>query len=228
MAPAGGAGSVRLVVAPWNWGSVSHRAAGIFDLNPSRKGQPMSDRRMYLNAPFTAEALVPSSTDPRTLDMRVLRVGSYRHPRAGWELAVDQQRLVRMAETTNSMIAAGVAPDITVDHGQSARDKLGAIVGAKVDGDWLVLSHRFADDESLALARRVGNVSVEIEPDLVDGKGRHWADAIMASSLVRNPIVPGQSNERMAASYHSGDVHGTRPSPEAKKAAADLAWGHRY
>lgn len=161
--------------------------------------------RLLLSA--TAKLSGFASTDaPRRYWKEVLKVGDYIHPTQKFRLSVDRDRITRMADTFRRLHSAGVSSDITVDHSQSARDKYGRLSDAKVEGDSLYLLHEFADDEGVKLAERVGETSLEIEPEYVDSHGNKYADAIVANSIVRQPVIPGQSPFVRIAASRSGDA----------------------
>ena len=176
-----------------------------------RRSLSMHDPRYLLSTEGKLSSWQLADQQQRRYDKEALRVGTYKHPTAGWTLHVDQDRLDRMVQTFNRMKQAGVTSDVTVDHSQSARDKVGEIVGARRDGDRLILTHQFADEEGEKLARRAPEVSVEIEPELVDGQANTYRDALVASSIVRQPVVPGQSGfAKVAASRDdAGQASGT-------------------
>jgi len=161
--------------------------------------------RLYLSTdptvghrPVRAQGLV--------LDKDVLRVGTYKHPVNGWTLDVTHDYLDRLVSTFNLMRQNGVTSDITVDHSTSARDKLGSVTQARRDGDRLILRHEFADEECVKIADRNQEVSVEIEPEMDDGKGNTYRDALVASSIVRQPVVPNQGPfVRIAASLGASE-----------------------
>ena len=161
--------------------------------------------------------------DPLVFDKDAMRVGQYVHPAEKWTLAVDTARIDRIVETFKALKANGVTVDVTRDHSTSAKDKLGTVIDARREGDRLILRHRFADAEAVQEALRNQEVSVEIEPALTDGQGRRYTDALVASSIVRQPVVPGQSGfTRIAASRQSRD---DEPTAEEIKAAADGVYG---
>ncbi len=128
------------------------------------------------------------------------------------ELEVSGDRLDRWVAAFNAMRSQGIEVDLTVDHGTDARSRRGCVLSlfrASADGsrliadpagDVLAFDAELTDEETALLAWRCPHVSVEIEPDLVDGRGRHYGEAITAISIVRQPVVAGQRPfERIAA-----------------------------
>ncbi len=128
------------------------------------------------------------------------------------ELDVSGDRLNRWIAAFNTMRSQGIEVDLTVDHGTDARSRRGRILSlfrassdgsrliADPDGEVLAFDAEVADEETALLARRCPHVSVEIEPDFIDGRGRHYGEAITAISIVRQPVVAGQwPFERIAA-----------------------------
>lgn len=201
----------------------------------------MNEPRYYLSHD-KPKGFTPASKSGRVFRKDVLRVGTYKHPTNDWVLDVTPERLDRMASTFNLMLKNGVTSDVTVDHSTSARDKIGKIVAAVREGDTLYLDHEFADEDAEKIAERVGESSLEIEPVLKDGRGNTYIDAIVANSIVRQPVVPGQSPfVRIAASrtangtptdgqgdstaigipFHLSAEHATEPSKEPDMKISD-------
>lgn len=135
-----------------------------------------------------------NGTPIRRASKDILLVGRYVHPKAGWTLNVTPERLEQLAATARAMIAEGVDIEITVDHRPDADAVIGYLADVWVDGDRLMALHEIRGQTAIDLSERVQRVSVEIEPDFADGKGRQWGDAITAVSLVQQPVVPGQND----------------------------------
>lgn len=129
----------------------------------------------------------------------ILKVGSYRHPVDGWRWQVTPEKLRELADKYQSMADAGLDVEITRDHSPKADDILGYVVGMFVMNDQLFAEMEFRGEESIGLATRVRNVSIEVDPDLKDGEGKKWGEAITAVSLVKAPVYSGQG-EFIAAS----------------------------
>ncbi len=70
---------------------------------------------------------------------------------------------------------------------------LGTLTGFYVEGGKLMGVHEFADEDAVKIAQRCKNVSVEIHPNYKDGKGNEYGEMVFKSSLVQQPVVPGQS-----------------------------------
>jgi len=141
----------------------------------------------------------------------VLSIGEYEWERDGQQLRldVDHARLNRFADTHNRLRANGVSPEVfrvTKDHKQGVDAVVGYLNGdAFVLGDSLYMVHEMRGEDGIDLAQRVPQVSVEIDPDFIDGKGNHYGEAITASSVVAAPVVPGQQPFRkIAASREPG------------------------
>jgi hypothetical protein len=125
----------------------------------------------------------------------VLAPGEYRHPVTGQLLRVDEPMLHRLAETANNMIAAGEEIPTPVDHSDSARDNLGWVVDAKVEGGRLHLLHAAIGAEAAGIALR-NRASVLLDPDYADAKGRRWGPAIIHSAYTAKPVVGGMDSFR--------------------------------
>ncbi len=120
------------------------------------------------------------------------------------ELEVSAARLDGWVAAFGAMRAGGVEVDLTVDHGGGAASRRGWVTAlyrastrgdalvADPEGEVLAFEAELSDDEAVLLAQRCPHVSVEIEPDFIDGQGRRYGEAITAISIVRQPVVPGQ------------------------------------
>ena len=122
----------------------------------------------------------------------VLRVGSYTHPRDGWELVVDEAMLDGLADTFARMTRDGIEIEVTRDHESTAEAVLGYARAAYRLGDTLYMACEIRGMAGIDLVNVVKNVSVEIAEDYTDGRGRKYGLAIFRVSVVQQPIVPGQ------------------------------------
>lgn len=136
----------------------------------------------------------------------MLSVGHYIHPVWEWHLDITEDRLHRFVSTFRQMKENGVDVEVPIDHSLSAADNYGYVVDMSVEknsrGVLAIFGlHKMLEDEGISLAKRNKNVSVLIERDFVDGKGNHYGEAITHSSIVQQPVVPGQDDfEAVAAS----------------------------
>lgn len=134
-----------------------------------------------------------------------IRVGTWhaRHPATGEpvQLNVTPERLDRWVSNFARMQANGVGVDLTVDHKRGAESRRGSVVSLYRDGDKLFFDSEPADQDAEALLKRCPEVSIEVDPDVRDGAGNVYDEAITAISLCRKPVVTGQQPfERIAAS----------------------------
>jgi len=156
----------------------------------------------------------------------LIAVGDYTHPEKQWSLHVTPERLDAWVEHFNAARANGIDFEVTLDHSPSARSVIGYLTSIYRDGHRLMGVHEFIGDDAIDLAQRVKNVSVEIDPDFVDGKGVRYGESIVKSSLVQQPVVPGQlafSPLRIAASRSRVGEEDAGPgaADEAIEAQAD-------
>jgi hypothetical protein len=137
----------------------------------------------------------------------VLLTGQYIHPIQKFHLDVDQKSLARFATVGNDMMVKGIAIPINCDHSDKARDVMGYVKQFRADGARLLaLCQAIGSDAALTMARNY--VSVGIDPDFVDGKGKDWGEAIVHLALTPVPVVPDQEQFIKAASRltAAGDV----------------------
>jgi hypothetical protein len=172
-----------------------------------------------------------TQTTPRKRFIKdLIAVGDYAHPEKQWSLHVTPDRLDKWVQRFNAARANGIDFEVTLDHSPSARSVVGYLTSLFREGDRLMGVHEFIGEEAIEIAQRVKNVSVEIDPDFVDGKGNHYGEAIVKSSLVQQPVVPGQLAftplperiaERIAASRSGGDDEGSDALDEHADDVAD-------
>ncbi len=123
----------------------------------------------------------------------LIAVGEYIHPRGLFkQLSITPERLNKWCSRFNAARANGVTFEVTQDHGQKAGDVLGYLDRVYIEGNRLMGVHEFSDTAGATLAARCKNVSVEIHPNYKDGKGNEYGEMVFKSSLVQQPVVPGQ------------------------------------
>lgn len=134
----------------------------------------------------------------------LLAVGTYRPPDRAWTLAVDRDRLQKLARRFGEMKAGGVrVPVISVDargnHNWKPENARGYLVELEAQEDRLIGTLELIGDEAVRLPGR-SEVSVGIHPDFRDGLGREFGEVIDHVAICLNPVVPDQRSWRIAAS----------------------------
>ena len=167
-----------------------------------------------------SQGLGSSAGEERTVDgvrvksftRPIMRSGNYTHPVEKWKLDVTNARLDKWVAAFDRMQKMGVDVEVVVDHSFSAKDAFGYLTGMHREGDWLYGTHEMRGDEGIDLAERVQNISIWLDKDYVcaagTGDGTHVGEAIIHSSLVQGPVVPGQQDAFLPA-----------PSRESKAAS---------
>lgn len=136
----------------------------------------------------------------------LIAVGLYRHPVFEWELDVNTDRMDQWIGAFNRMQENGVDVEVVVDHRMDAEavrgylvamfrggtDDVMAVYPEADDPERLYGVHEMRGEDAIELAQTVRNVSVLIERDFKDGKGVSYGEAISHSSIVQQPVVPGQ------------------------------------
>jgi len=133
----------------------------------------------------------------------VLQPGTYM--KKGWPmaLAATPELIQQLKGTGDGMLDANVPIPINTDHSDAARDAMGNILRFKMKDSRLMALHQLVGKDAVAIAAR-NKVSPTIDPDFIDGKGRHWGEAIVSVSLTPRPVVPDQNGFVKAASLASG------------------------
>jgi hypothetical protein len=178
---------------------------------------------IYANGPDQ-----PPTPTRRLFLKDLITTGDYEHPVHHWKLATDPKRMDKWVAAFGKMQAAGVKVPIYADHEPAAENTLGYLDGvfrgsdfaaaltrypelAKLpteklptDPNTLYGIHEFADGDSQNLANRVGQVSVLIDRNMVDGSGNEYGEAIRHVAVTPEPIVNGQGDfVQLAASRNS-------------------------
>ncbi len=122
----------------------------------------------------------------------IIRTGTYTHPVHGWTLDVTPDRMDQWVAAFNRMQGNGVDVEVVKDHDLGADSVLGYVTKMFRDGDVLYAAHEMRGKNAIDLAKRVKNVSVLLEREHKDGKGVVYGEAITHSSVVQQPVVPGQ------------------------------------
>lgn len=135
----------------------------------------------------------------------MLKVGVYIHPVWKWQLDITEERLNRFVTVFKEMRANGVDVEVPIDHSDSAADNLGYVVDMFTEPDangvlTLYGIHEIRGQDAINLVARNKNVSVAIERDYIDGRGNSYGEAIIHSSVVQQPVLPGQDDFEIAAS----------------------------
>ncbi len=136
----------------------------------------------------------------------MISVGVYTHPIWEWTLDVTVERLHRWVAAFEAMQANGVDVEVPVNHSFGAEQNLGYVVEMFVapNGDGvptLYGIHEIRGEDNIKIVEANKNVSIAIEKEVKDGKGNSYGEAIVHSSVVQQPVVPGQDDfEKIAAS----------------------------
>lgn len=134
-----------------------------------------------------------------------LHIGSYEHPKHGWKLRMTRDRIGRLVQAFALMTKNGVDVEVVVDHKLDAESVRGYTKDMQVGDDGgLMVRLQMRGEGAIELAKTVKNVSVLIDRDFKDGKGRSYGEAITHVSLCQQPVVPGQAEFVPVAASASG------------------------
>lgn len=136
----------------------------------------------------------------------LISAGTYRHPSGQWTLKVTPERMDRWVAAFGRMRDGGVDVEVVVDHRMDAEAVRGYLVEMAREGDTLYGVHELVGEEAIRLASTVKNVSILIEKDFRDGQGRSYGEAITHSSIVQQPLVPGQMGFVPIAASRGGEA----------------------
>lgn len=129
----------------------------------------------------------------------ILKVGEYTHPKEGWRLSVTPEKLQQYKRAFDLMQKNGVKVEVPTDHSPDAKDNLGYVVEMSVEPDekgvpTLYGIHEIVGDEAIGICQRCTQVSATIHRDFIDGKQNRYGEAIINSSVVQQPVIPGQGD----------------------------------
>ena len=148
----------------------------------------------------TTQSRMKGGVPHQSFVKEVLRVGKYTHPTKGWTLAVDRERLHKLAATFNKMRSNGVPIPFVKDHKVDADHTMGYVNRLMVDGDRLLARYKAEGKDNIEKTQIVDHVSVGIHPNFKDGSGNSYGEAIYHIGLTPDPIVTGQTSVQIAAS----------------------------
>ena len=162
----------------------------------------LAAERERLGLSFASEAGVMEQVGKSKYIKDAIRVGNYRMPSDGREVPVDESRIDTWIDHFFSMQEHGVKVPVLGDHSEdtpserkspSERTK-GYVTDMFRKDDTLYYVQEFGNRESETLATTVDQVSINVEPDFVDGEGREYGEAITHIALTPKPVVPGQNS----------------------------------
>lgn len=185
-------------------------------------GQGVSIKILLASA---ACATVPFTHDGPVYRKDFIRTGTWVVPSPGGKVhfAVTVPRIDQWIATYKLMRERGITIPLTVDHIEvrdpqtgallskkltpaMAEAKRGEVVSLERDGNTGFFRVQPSDAEAEQLMARCQEVSLELTPNLVDGHGNHYDEAITAITLTPKPVVPGQQHfEKIAASREGSD-----------------------
>ena len=120
-----------------------------------------------------------------------ISVGEYVHPKKGFKLNITEDRLSKLSRNFQKMLSNGVAVPILKDHQEKADATLGYILDTKVEDGTLWELHQFLGEDARDIGLR-NFVSLGIDPDFTDGRGKSYGEAIVHSAITPVPVIPGQ------------------------------------
>ncbi|MCH7813904.1 MAG: hypothetical protein IID40_07775 [Planctomycetes bacterium] len=133
----------------------------------------------------------------QTFTADLLKIGTtYRHPKDGWKLKVTRELAAKIAASAERMIANGVPVPVLARHSFNSEppieDVLGYLRGVFVEDGWLRARLEFRGANAIEAGQRIDRVSIGLLPELVDGEGRAYFNAIQHVALTPYPLVDDQ------------------------------------
>ena len=138
-----------------------------------------------------------------------LYCGDYTHPTTGVKFSISGDDLDELAVNFSRMNADGVTIPIVNDHRETVDATRGYVIGARREGNKLMVLHRFVGADALRDAAR-NKVSLKLHRQYRDAKGKTYGQCFTHSSLTPVPVVSGQQGffaaSRGAAAGASTDI----------------------
>lgn len=134
----------------------------------------------------------------------LIKVGKYTKASTGQDFEITPADLDAFAKTFASMKAAGVKVPLPVGHTNDPEANRGYAEDLYVDGDSLIGTLELVGEDAIKLAGRA-EVSVCITPELIDGKGNKYTNAIEHIAIVTDPVVPDQGGWIKIAASREGN-----------------------
>jgi len=131
-----------------------------------------------------------------------IHVGHYKHPNGSFDVEIDTARMDRWIDTFWKMQGNGVKVPVFADHNddtaserQSPSERTrGYVTDMFRKDDTLYYVQEFGSKESETMATTVDQVSINVDPEFVDGEDRKYGEAITHIAITPKPVVPGQSS----------------------------------
>ena len=151
-----------------------------------------------------ASALSIDGVPSRVLVKDIIIAGDWVHPSTGQDVEVSAERLERWASTFAAMSANGVKVYVPLGHTSDPGRNVGWVEDMWVEGNKLMARMRIIGEDGILAAAR-NHVSIMAVPELKDGKGNVYKDAIVHVALTPEPVISGQE-DFIAASRGTGNV----------------------
>jgi hypothetical protein len=133
---------------------------------------------------------------------------------------VDMARIAKIHETAKDMLSCRLSIPVPLEHGpevpsdrREAEANLtqfnrGWVRDSRVSASGALEMLLEVDDEtgSLIDAGKIAGVSPAIEQSWIDGKGRHWEDAVLHVALTNKAVIQPQANFRAVADVAASAV----------------------
>lgn len=181
-------------------------------MTPIRLSIPSNDLNLAIG-----EEKVVEGTPIRRFRRYVLQVGQV-YKKKGWPkpLNVDESRASHFLSVAEAMLSNGRPIKATSDHSNftEAKNCMGDAVKCGRDGEWMYFDMDIRGKENIKIAEQNKDCSVEIYPQITDGKGNTYRDAIAAITFTPIPVVTGQPiAASMADDFYSLSTEKNMDSP---------------
>lgn len=134
----------------------------------------------------------------------LIRVGEYVKSKTNQQFAITPSDLDAFVSTFSAMQSAGVKVPVPLGHTRDADANRGYVSEIFRDGDTLMANIDLIGDDAIKLAGRT-EVSICVEPEIVDGKGNKHTNAIEHVAIVTDPVIPKQDGWVRIAASRAGD-----------------------
>lgn len=131
----------------------------------------------------------------RRFKKELIRTGSWIHPQHKYRVDVTPKRMRDWVSRFDAMRKAGIRIPLPPDHSSDSRRNMGFVEKMWVTGDRLYAEMDFPNgSDSEMIGKTIREVSINVSPNYVDGKGVRWGEVINHVSPCTRPVVGGQEN----------------------------------
>ncbi len=143
--------------------------------------------------PWRVALLEEESGGGRVFEKELIRAGMWVHPSRKFRLQVTRERMRKWIQRFKEMLANGLKVPVPFGHSYSPRDNAGFLEELRLVGNALLGRIRIPNlEDAEKVGSTIKDVSLSIDPDFRDGKGKRYGEVIEHVALTNYPVVTAQ------------------------------------